>query len=88
MGRGPAALLVDSDGNVLGVVQDGTTYRLQVEALVTGPGGVSAGIENTGTREGLAVSYPEMLAVLGRISAQLDLVLQHLHTITGEEEPL
>lgn len=88
MSRGPASVLLDINGNPVGVLQDGSVYRLQVEALVTGPGGVSAGIESEGTREALAVSYPEMLHVLERIDAQLARLNAQIATITEEEDPL
>lgn len=86
--RNPASILLDVNGNLVGVMYDGSVYRLQVEALVTGPGGVSAAIETMGSREALAVSYPEMLKVLERISAQLDRVTAQLATMTDEEDPL
>ena len=86
--RNPASILLDVNGNLVGVIQDGTVYRLQVEAKIAGTTGESADIETMGTREALAVSYPEMLKVLERISSQLDVALNHLAEITGEESPL
>lgn len=86
--RAPASVLFDRDGNPVGVMHDGSVYRLQVEALVTGPGGGSAAIETMGSREALAVSYPEMLKVLERIDAQLARLNAQIATITGEDDPL
>lgn len=86
--RNPASILLDVNGNLVGVMYDGSVYRLQVEALLTGPGGVSADIESMGTREALAVSYPEMLKVLERIDAQLARLNAQIATITDEEHPL
>lgn len=86
--RNPASIIMDVNGNLVGVIQDGTVYRLQVEAKLAGTEGATADVETMGNREGLAVSYPEMLKVLERISAQLDIVLNQLAEITGEESPL
>lgn len=88
MSRGPASVLVDADGNLLGVVQDGTVYRLQVESKVAGTSEAGAVVETMGSREALAVSYPELLKVLEKISSQLDVALNQLAEITGEESPL
>lgn len=35
MARSPASVIVDSSGNLVGVVLDGTTYRLQVDAKLS-----------------------------------------------------
>ena len=86
--RNPASIIMDVNGNLVGVIQDGTIYRLQVEAVVANSAGETADIEFMGNRAGQAVSYPEMLKVLERISAQLDIVLNQLAEITGEESPL
>ena len=86
--RNPASILLDVNGNLVGVIQDGTVYRLQVEAVLAGTSGTSADIETMGNREGLAVSHPEILEVLEKISSQLDIVLNQLAEITGEESPL
>lgn len=86
--RNPASIIMDVNGNLVGVIQDGTVYRLQVEAKLTGTEGATADVETMGNREGLAVSYPEQLKVLERISAQLDIILNQLAEITGEESPL
>ena len=88
MSRNPASIIMDVNGNLVGVIQDGTVYRLQVEAKLAGTAGETADIETMGNREGLAVSYPEQLKVLERISAQLDIILNQLAEITGEESPL
>ena len=34
--RNPASILLDVNGNLVGVIQDGTVYRLQVEAKIAG----------------------------------------------------
>lgn len=86
--RNPASILLDVDGNLVGVIQDGTVYRLQVEATVVNNEGSAADIEVMGTREALAVSYPEQLKVLERITNQLDLILRQLASVTGEDDPL
>ena len=86
--RNPASILLDVNGNLVGVMYDGSVYRLQVEAVVTNSDGLNADIETMGSREALAVSYPEMLKVLEKISAQLDVALNQLAEITGEESPL
>ena len=86
--RNPASILLDVNGNLVGVIQDGTVYRLQVEAVIANSSGETADIETMGNREGLAVSYPEMLKVLEKISSQLDVALNQLAAITGEESPL
>lgn len=86
--RGPARLLIDDEGNPVGVVLDGTVYRLQVQAVLADTDGAVASVESTGSREALAVSYPELLKVAERISSQLDIVLNQLAEITGEESPL
>lgn len=88
MTSNPASILFDSDGNAVGVVQDGAVYRLQVQATVTDGGGNVAGVESMGDRAAVAVSYPELLKVLERISSQLDVALNQLSEITGEESPL
>lgn len=87
-GRGPASLLVDSSGNLVGVVQDGTVYRLQVEGTITDGDGNTANVELDGTRKALAVSDPELLAVASGILNRLDRILAHLEVITGQEDPL
>ena len=86
--RGPARLLIDDQGNQVGVVLDGTVYRLQVQAVVTDSSGTSSDVETEGTRAGQAVSYPELLAAVQRIGDRLDRVLAQLATMTGEEDPL
>lgn len=86
--RNPASILLDLNGNPVGVMFDGAVYRLQVEAIVTNPAGASADIEQMGSREALAVSYPEMLTVLERISAQLETLNRQMASITEESDPL
>ena len=87
MSRNPASILFDSDGNAVGVVLDGTVYRLQVEAVLTDGTGAIGGIETEGTRKALAVSDPELLAAVQRIGDKLDTVLAQLADITGEDSP-
>jgi len=80
----------DADGNPVGVVLDGTTYRFAVDAKaqITDEDGEIAGVVTSGNRPGLSIEYPELLRLLGRISGQLELVLRHMSIITDEEEPL
>ncbi len=88
MSRGPASVLVDESGNLLGVVLDGSVYRLQVEAIVANSDGDSAAIEFEGARAAQAVSYPELLSTVESIGDKLDRILAYMATITGDEEPL
>jgi hypothetical protein len=87
MSDSPASLIIDLNGNLVGVLYDGSVYRLQVEALV-GKDGESANIETMGNRGALAVSYPEMIKLLERINAQLDTLNRHMATVTEESDPL
>lgn len=78
------AVLYDADGNPVTVILDAEgNYRLAVDAVL----GDNL-TEAMGTREAVAVSYPEMLKVLERITSQLDIVLRHLAAVTGEDDPL
>lgn len=86
--RNPASILLDIDGNLVGVMYDGVVHRLQVETVVSDPSGASAAIEATGTRLGLAVQYPELLAAVGRLEAALERIHAQLAEITGDEEPM
>ena len=88
MSRNPASILFDSDGNPVGVVQDGSIYRLQVEAVITDVDGLYVDTEVMGNRQAQAVSYPELLAAVVRIGAALDKINAQLADITGEEDPL
>ena len=89
MSRGPASVLVDQSGNLIGVVLDGTTYRVQVEAkIVGGASGISADVVTEGTRNAQSVEYPELLAAVHRIGTQLETVLAQLGAITDEVDPL
>lgn len=86
--RGPARLLIDDQGNPVGVTLDGTVYRLQVEAVVTDGSGLTSAVETDGTRLAQAVSYPELLSLASGILDRLDRVLAHLEQITDQEDPL
>ena len=82
----------DAEGNPVGVVLDGTTYRFAVDAkakIVDDDGSV-ASVTTDGSRTALAVAYPELLSMVSRMSAQLEKILQHIAIITDEdpEEPL
>ena len=80
----PVAILYDINGNPITVVVDAEgNYRLAVEASFSGEL-----TEVMGSRDALAVSYPEMLKVLERITSQLDIVLRHLAEVTGDPDPL
>lgn len=88
MGRGPASVLVDADGNVVGVVQDGEVYRVQVQATVAGADGATAEVNTDGGRQALAIAQPELVAIAYRIEAQLHELLRHARSVTGDDEPL
>jgi hypothetical protein len=88
MGRGPASVLVDADGNVVGVVQDGTVYRVQVESTIADSEGTTAEVHVDGTRRALEVAQPELVAIAYRIEEQLAELLLHARSITGDEDPL
>ena len=57
---------------------------------VIGADGTTVDVNTDGTRTAIAVEYPEMIALLARMSAQLEKLLQHMAVITDEspEEPL
>ena len=80
--------LSDSDGNLVGVIYDGTTYRLQTESTLVDSTGTEVNVETTGTRAALAVSFPELLACLLRVEASLEKINAQLAEITGDEEPM
>jgi len=86
--RGPARLLIDDQGNPVGVTLDGTVYRLQVQAVVADSSGATSDLESDGARVAQAVSYPELLALASGILQRLDRVLLHLAAMTDEEDPL
>lgn len=86
--RNPASLLIDINGNLVGVLFDGTVYRLQAETTVSDGSGNIADIEFTGTRTGLSVEYPELLIEVRKLTSMMAVVLQQLADITGEESPL
>ena len=86
--RNPASLLIDVSGNLVGVLYDGSVYRLQVDTTISDASGNIAEVEIMGSREGLAISYPELLAAAVRIEAALDKINAQLAAITGEEDPL
>ena len=82
----------DADGNPVGVVLDGTTYRFAVDAKaqITDADGGIVDVNTEGNRTGLSIEYPELLSMVSRMSAQLEKILQHIAIITDEdpEEPL
>jgi hypothetical protein len=86
--RGPARLLIDDQGNPVGVTLDGTVYRLQVQAVVTDSTGATSDLETDGVRVAQAVSYPELLALASGILQRLDQVLAHLAHMNDEDDPL
>lgn len=81
-------VLVDVDGNPVGVILDGTVYRLQVEAVLTDSDGLYVQTEVMGNRQAQAISYPELLAAAVRIESALDKINAQLADITGEDDPL
>jgi len=86
--RNPASLIIDINGNLVGVVYDGTVYRLQTETTLTDGAGNTADMELTGTRVGLSVEYPELLQEVRKLTEMMGTVLLQLADITGEENPL
>ena len=88
MSRNPASILFDSDGNAVGVIQDGEIYRLQVDAVISDTSGNIADVEVIGTRKALAVEYPELLSAITRIEEALEKMNAQLAEITGDEDPL
>ena len=82
----------DQEGNPVGVVLDGTTYRFAVDAKaqITDEDGGIVDVNTEGNRTALSVEYPELLSMVSRMSAQLEKILQHIAIITDEdpEEPL
>jgi hypothetical protein len=83
--RSPASILYDENGNPVGVMFDGSVYRLQVEALISNADGVSADIEQLGTRNALAVEYPKLYMLQEEILGELIKIRKHLSSITEEE---
>lgn len=86
--RNPASLIIDIDGNLVGVMYDGSVYRLQTDTLISDTAGNTAGVEFTGTRIGLSVEYPELLSEVQKLNAKMETVLTQLADITGEADPL
>jgi hypothetical protein len=81
----------DAEGNPVGVVLDGTTYRFAVDAKaqITDEDGGIVDVNTEGSRTALSIEYPELLSMVSRMSAQLEKILQHVAIITDEdpEEP-
>ena len=86
--RNPASLIIDVDGNLVGVLFDGSVYRLQVDTTISDTSGNIADVEVIGTRKALAIEYPELLSAVTRIEAALEKINAHLADITGDEDPL
>ena len=86
--RNPASLIIDVDGNLVGVLFDGSVYRLQVDTTISDTKGNIADVEIMGNREALAMSYPELLSAVLRIEASLEKINAQLADITGEEDPI
>lgn len=87
--RGPTQVLVDSAGNYVGVVFDGTVYRLQTEtAIADAELGTLAQVVQSGNRKALSVEYPELLNEIRSLARKVDKVLAHLAQINDEEDPL
>jgi hypothetical protein len=84
---GAKSVITDSGGNPIGVILDGAVYRLQVEAVLA-EGEGSAHIEAEGTRDALAVSYPDLLQAVDRLLVQLKTINRQLAAMTGEDDPL
>ena len=80
MAKSPAAILYDSSGNPVGVVLDGSIYRLQVEAATQKP--------TTGTHTSVAASETSvtlLAANSSRIGATVynDSVSRNLYLLLG-----
>lgn len=88
MSRSPASVIVDSTGNLVGVVYDGTVYRLQVEATIVNAEGVSADILTQGNLNAQAVESHSATLLLGKILDELGAIRRHLEAITEEDDPL
>ena len=86
--RNPASLIIDVDGNLVGVLFDGSVYRLQVDTTISDTSGNIADVEVIGTRKALAVEYPELLSAVTRIEEALEKINAQLAEITGDEDPL
>jgi len=88
MSRSPASVLVDSTGNLVGVVYDGSVYRLQVEATIVNPEGISADILTQGNLNAQAVESINSTMLLSKILTELGAIRRHLEAITEEDDPL
>ena len=89
MSRGPARILVDDQGNLVGVLYDGSVYRLQTEGVIAdSESGVLAQVIQSGNRKALSIEYPELLNEVRTLTRKLDTVLAHLAQINDEEDPL
>ena len=82
------AVLYDASGNPIGVIADGSIWRIQAEAKIVGDSGVSADVNTEGARNAQAVEYPELLAAVEKLSAVVQTLASQLATITGEDDPL
>lgn len=84
MGEGPAAVLVDEAGNVLTVLNDGGTFRLEISAKVTAElpvGTKEIGSVKQGAAAALAAGWPIILsdAAGNPIVNQLDAIDSTYH---------
>ena len=85
MSDSPASVLFDASGNPVGVVLDGSIYRLQVEAKISED---SSGLATELTAEEIRIWQERLLVALERITDRLDTMLAQLATITDEDDPL
>lgn len=81
----PASILYDENGNPIGVLYDGTVYRLKVDAVISDGEGNLADIEQIGNRDALAVEYPILLKRAEEILGELRVIRRHIQSITEEE---
>ena len=81
----PASILYDENGNPIGVLYDGTVYRVQVDTIISDVDGNVADIEQVGNRDALAVEYPMLLKRAEDILGELRIIRRHIQTITEEE---
>ena len=80
MAKSPAAIIYDSSGNPVGVVLDGSTYRLQVEAAMQKPATAT-----TSSVAASASSVTLLAANSSRIGATVynDSVSNNLYVLLG-----
>lgn len=74
----------DSGGNAIGVLLDGTVYRLQVEAKLVGDEGDDVAVSDGGQPKLMVVDM-EAANLLNKIEKHLGILLLHMQCITEEQ---